>query len=228
MSKTFMIAAKLILLYGILHCLLYSQPKFHVVGGNEFDFGDVLSFTPAKRILIIKNLGTETLTLSNIDASCGCTATLLSNDHIAPNDSSTLTITFNSKQFAGKVHKAVSIVTNDTTNRAIDIKFTANVLRILEIEPEYLFIRTAIDSTGYQNTVIKNVGSDTIKILSVISTSNLITTKLTKDIIKPSEETTLSATFTPKSNGIVNGNVELKTDHPKLPLLKVRFVGWVK
>jgi hypothetical protein len=228
MSKTFMIAAKLILLYGILPCLLYSQPKFHVVGGTEFDYGDVLSFAPAKRTITIKNLGTETLILSNIDPSCGCTATLLSNDHIAPNDSSTLSITFNSKQFTGKVHKAVSMVTNDTTNRTVEIKFTANVLRILEIEPEYLFIRTAIDSIVYQNAIIKNVGSDTVKILSVISTSNLITAKLSKDIIKPSEEVTLTATFAPKSNGIVNCDVELKTDHPKLPSLKVRFVGWVK
>ena len=208
--------------------VILSQPKFHVVDGPKFDLGDVPNFAPTKHQLKIKNMGTDTLILSSVDASCGCTTVILADNHLLPNDSTDLFMTFDAKRFSGQVQKSISMVTNDSLNRFVDLLFTANVISVLELNPEYLFLRTAKDSTANQNLVIKNITSEEIIVSSISSTSDLLTAKLSKESMKPNEEVTLNAVFKPNSPGIVNGNIDLKTNHKKFPLMTIRFVGWAR
>ena len=153
---------------------------------------------------------------------------MLSNDHIAPHDTGILSITFNSREFKGKVEKQVSFETNDTSNESITIDFTATVLHVMAVDPDYLFIRTTQDSTASESVTLTNSGEQKIKIRSVTSSSNLVTAKLSKDELKPGEPATLTGTFTPPSAGTFNGNIELTTDNPKMPHLSIRFFAWVK
>ena len=219
------IISYLIVLWWLFDCLLISQPKLYIADGRHIDFGDVPNFIPTKRTLVIKNIGTDTLILSEVGASCGCTATLLSNDHLAPKDSALLHITFDAKRFIGQVEKMVSMVTNDDSNRSVEIRFTANVIKILEINPEYFYVRAAKYSSVTQSLKIKNVGMEKIKISSVVSSLDLVKPTLSKDIIQPEEEITLTVTFIPKSLGTINGNIDLKTNHPNAQLLSIRFFG---
>lgn len=219
---------RLWLIAFILPGFLFSQPKCTVVGGLTFDFGEVLAGSSTKKLLTIKNVGTDTLILTNVSASCGCTGTLLSNDHIAPNDTGILAITFNGSQFKGTVHKQVSFETNDSTDESVSIEFTATVLHVMAVVPEYLFIRTTQDSAVSESVKLTNTGEHKIKIRSVSSSSNSVIAKLSKDELKPGEEATLTGTFTPPSSGTFNGDIEITTDHPKMPRMSIRFFAWVK
>jgi hypothetical protein len=225
MRRLFKIIFIFIFIWSLTNTLLLSQPKLFIVGGTQIDFGDVPNFTPTKRTLVIKNIGTETLILSEVGATCGCTATLLSNDHLAPKDSALLYITFDAKRFIGQVEKMVSMVTNDDAQRSVEIKFTANVIKMLDINPEYFYVRAAKNSPVSQSIKIKNLGTENIKILSVLSSLDILKPHLSKDIIKPNEEVTLTVTFLSKSMGTTNGNINIKTDNPKASLLSIRFFG---
>ncbi|MBA4311627.1 MAG: hypothetical protein C0417_03250 [Chlorobiaceae bacterium] len=204
------------------------QPKFQLVGPERFDIGTVPNFVPHKHSLTIKNTGTDTLILSDLSASCGCTATLLSTDHIPPADSGILTFTFDAKRFDGKVEKKISINTNDASRKHVEIFFTANVVRIIEIQPEYFFFRTSIDSPATQTLKVENLSTETISITSVIPTGKEISVELSPKEIKPGESGDLTAKFTPIIAGTTNGNIEIKTTHPGAPLLTVRYFCWSK
>jgi len=219
------IISYLIVFGWLFDCLLISQPKFYVAAGKRIDFGDVPNFAPTKRTLVIRNIGTDTLILSEVGASCGCTATLLSNDHLSPTASALLHITFDAKKFVGQVEKMVSMVTNDDSNRSVEIRFTANVIKIFDVNPEYFYVRAAKNSTVTQSLTIKNVGTEKIKISSVVSSLDMVKPTLSKDIIQPNEEITLTVSFIPKSLGTINGNIDLKTNHPNAQLLSIRFFG---
>ena len=74
----------------------------------KFDLGKIDRGVVAKKELTIKNAGTEKLVLGNVEVSCGCTGTVVSNKELLPGDTTSLLITFNSKNFNGPVHKTVT------------------------------------------------------------------------------------------------------------------------
>ena len=205
-----------------------AQPKMNIVGGTRLDFGDVFIGSTVKRSLTIRNQGTDTLRLSELSTSCGCTAALTSTDRIAPGDSGSLMISFDSKKFSGTVEKAVTMNTNDTTQRKVRIIFKAHIVRTMELTPEYFFYNADPDSPAVKTIAIKNTSSQNIHILSVKSPFDYFSLALSTDIIRPGETANLVGTVKSGKSGTHNGDVEILTDHPKLPQVNVRTFIYVK
>jgi hypothetical protein len=106
-----------------------SQSPTISISEEEWDFGKIKEDERPVHIFTIKNIGREELIISRVRASCGCTATMLSSDHIAPGKSAELKATFNPTGFKGLVKKDINIESNDPQipNKKITI--------IAEVEP---------------------------------------------------------------------------------------------
>jgi hypothetical protein len=214
-----------IIFFSLSH-VLFSQPKLTVVGGTSFNFGDVYTDMTVKKIITLKNEGTDTLVISEVSSTCGCTAALISNDHIPPGDSGLLSISFNGKKFGGKISRAVSFQSNDPERKKVHITFTANVLKLLSIEPEYLmFNRVFVDSSSTQSFKLKNNSDKTIRILSVTSTKEDVVPLPEKTTLVPNDSTFVKCTFTPKKVGSINGDITVETDHPEMKTVSLRVFG---
>ena len=220
------IVIRLLALSCISAGFAFSQPKFNLIGGTKFDFGD-LYFGAAKKVLMIRNDGTDTLIVSNISASCGCTGTLMSNDHILPGDSGALSIMFHTRNLAGHAEKAVTLDSNDPDHKHVRIIFTANVIGVLDVVPDYLYFQTNRDSIATQTVTIKNRGTESFNITSTTTTLDNVGLKLSDSRLRPGQEATLTVTLTPKSAGTLKGNIEIDTDHPKVPSVSVRVFALV-
>ncbi len=207
---------------------VFCQPNVHLPEGKLLYFGDVLNFTPKKRSMTIKNSGTDTLIISNVGASCGCTALLLSDDRIPPNDSASLLIALDARRFTGKVEKLISFNTNDKAEPLVEVKIVANVISILQIEPDYIFIRTSIGSPVNQELKISNLSDNRITFLSVRSSLENLSISLPETELTPQGEMTLSVTFNPKVPGTLSGDITISTDHPQLGTFSIRFHSWTK
>ncbi len=227
-SRLFRVLAGTLIGLAALPAFLFAQPRLLVPGGTSFDFGEVINGRTAEQLLILRNTGSATLVISNLVAGCGCTGTLLSNDHIAPGDSGLLSITFNSSSFLGHVEKGVNFETNDTAHRRMEIHFTATVIRLFELDPEYLFLKGAPGSTTSRSLRINNSGNREINFLSVAPSSPMISATLSRMSIKPGEGTTLTGSITPKAAGTYTGNIQITTDDPREPVLTIRFFSWVR
>jgi hypothetical protein len=96
---------------------------------EEWDFGKIKEDEKPVHVFTIKNIGREELIISRVRTSCGCTATMLSSDHILPGKSSELKVTFNPTGYKGLVKKDINIESNDPQipNKKITI--------IAEVEP---------------------------------------------------------------------------------------------
>lgn len=205
------------------------QPKVTVVGGTKFSFGDIYTASKVQKVLPIRNDGTDTLDISDVKASCGCTAALISQNHIAPHKSGSLSISFDAARFSGWVEKTVSFHSNDPTHPSMSVAFTANIVRVLELDPQYIIFKHAVvDSETTQELSIKNISPKTIRIVSVTTSSDVLSTRLSKRTIAPNEETTVSCTLHPKEAGLFNGNITIKTDHRQLPEYSLRFFAFIK
>lgn len=209
------------------HPQAFPQPKLEIPGGFSFDFGDVYA-SDARRVLPIRNIGSDTLVISSVSASCGCTAALISKNHIPPGDTGFLSITFDARRFSGKVQKTVSMKSNDSAHAHVNIAFAANVIKTLMFDPEYFYFTADLDSPVTKTLVVTNASASPITILSLTPTTAAVTATMDKMTIQPSEEATITATFTAPSPGTHKGDIAILTDQSPSVVFNVRYFALAK
>jgi hypothetical protein len=88
----------------------------------EWDFGRVKQGEVLKHDFQLKNETNDILEINSIHTSCGCTASQAGKKSLTPQESTTISVTFNSKGYWGAVEQFVYVNT-DNADQAI-IKFT--------------------------------------------------------------------------------------------------------
>ncbi|HMN48800.1 MAG TPA: DUF1573 domain-containing protein [Ignavibacteriaceae bacterium] len=103
------------------------EPKVSVQQ-TEFDFGDINQNDIVNHSFVITNTGNDLLKISDIRASCGCTAATPDKNELKPGESTKLTVTFNSKGRKGPQVKTVSMKTNDPNKQVLTLMIKCNIL----------------------------------------------------------------------------------------------------
>jgi hypothetical protein len=136
------IAAALLILLAVVEA---AHAKEIVTGGprikvdeTEYDFGTISQYTSNEHVFKFENTGTETLEITKVHASCGCTGTLLSEDKIEPGESGELKVTFKSGTFSDNVRKHIYLNTNDPANKKVTLSITANILADVVCTPRHV------------------------------------------------------------------------------------------
>ena len=94
---------------------------------ENYDFGDIFQGDKVEHTFAFENTGTEPLIITNVQVTCGCTATKWPRDPIAPGQKSEITILFNSAGKMGRQNKVITIVSN-AANPMNRVKIATNVL----------------------------------------------------------------------------------------------------
>jgi hypothetical protein len=91
---------------------------------ETIDVGNIPQNTPKPIVFEFKNTGKTTVLVTNVQGSCGCTATNYTKTPIEPGKSGTVTATYNAVN-AGAFTKTVSVTTNvETAPKVLTIKGT--------------------------------------------------------------------------------------------------------
>jgi hypothetical protein len=91
------------------------------------DFGQLVDGEKVSYSFKFTNSGDAPLIISNAKGSCGCTVPNWSKDPIAPGESGSIDITFNSSGRSGKQNKAITLTANTNPNRKV-INITSEVI----------------------------------------------------------------------------------------------------
>ncbi len=213
----------------LLTSITFTQPRIKIIPSTAFDLGDLYKGQKGERIVMVKNVGTDTLWINQVKAQCGCTATLLKERAVGPSDSTQLSISFDTQSQGGKVTKQVYISSNDTTEPKVTIQFTANVIEVLTFSPRsILFDRAIVDSTYSKTMIISNPSKEKgIKILSVATKFDNLKVTLMKNTLLPGEETQLQAVYHATKPGSLQGTIQLTTDHALQKTFDLNVVAWI-
>ncbi len=76
------------------------------------DFGRIKQNEIVSTNFTLKNLSKDTLIIENIIGSCGCIANKWTKQPIYPNNSTTITVSFDTKNKSGQHLKVVTVYTN--------------------------------------------------------------------------------------------------------------------
>ncbi|MCK5572945.1 MAG: DUF1573 domain-containing protein [Bacteroidetes bacterium] len=207
-----------------------SQPRIEIVGGTSLDLDTLYSGDVVERNVTVRNTGDQTLHIRDVKASCGCTGTVLSSDSIAPGGSGTILISFNSKNFVGRVSKKVTVVSNADNDRALVIEFTATVKQELVLQPVQFWFKDA--DVGRANTakiILRNEGAEELTVKGYTTRLKGFTLTFPTEPVQPGDEITLVAEFVPeKAASVVAEAMFLQTSNPRQPELYIPIFGNAK
>jgi len=89
---------------------------------DTFSFGDIEKGKPVSHEFTFKNTSKQTILITNVKASCGCTATNYTKTPIKPGESGNVTATYNAAN-PGSFNKSITVTANDTElNKVLTIK----------------------------------------------------------------------------------------------------------
>lgn len=210
---------------------LLAQPKIHVEEGTTLDFGDVYSGLKADKIITVKNLGNDTLRISDVHAQCGCTAAMMKeeNKKIAPGGEGKLSISFDTHNYPGqRVTKQVYVSSNDTSNARLTISFSVNVVNVIDINPRIIsFNESKMDSTYTKTITVTNPSKEAVKILSINTSMEPLKVDIIKKQLMPGESTQVQAVLHPTKSGTFQGDIDILTDNKVNPKVQVKVYAWV-
>jgi hypothetical protein len=75
------------------------------------DYGEIEQEGNGECVFTFTNTGSETLLLTNVKASCGCTAPSWSRDPIKPGEKGNITVKYNTR-IVGTFNKSITVTTN--------------------------------------------------------------------------------------------------------------------
>jgi len=202
------------------------QPKL-VLQQSSFDFGDIKQGEIVSHTFVLTNSGGDLLKITNVQASCGCTAASPEKSELAPGESTDLTVKFNSKGRMGKQLKTVKIFTNDPESPEMTLTINGNVVNegLSGAVPTIYFPETQHDfgqvSEGEKiNYTFRfvNKGQTELVIKDVKSSCGCTAALLSSSNIKPGQEGTIKVEFDTKNRSGKNSKtVTVQSNDPKDP-----------
>jgi hypothetical protein len=209
---------------------LGAQARLEIAGGEQFSIGKIFRGEIVERQLVLKNPGTDTLVISRVDASCGCTGTVLTSPRIAPGKEGMLKISFNSRNFSGQVHKTVTISSNCTNARELVVNFTAEIIDEIIVTPPQFWVKDAEVGRAVELSLrIRNAGTAPLTLAKYRTTLKGFILTLPSSPIAPGKEVELKATFTPTAAvPFLAEGVFIETSNPRRQELYVPVYGNTK
>ena len=117
------------------------------------DFGPIADYETRTVKVGFLNSGDQTLEITRVQPTCGCTTTALDQKLFAPGEGSEIELTFKPKG-SGSQTKLVKVHTNDSVNPVQTITIKANVSTTVSTTPKSLAFGTVITGTGDMKSVI--------------------------------------------------------------------------
>lgn len=118
------------------------------------DFGTAVPGERVKHEYYFTNTGNDTLIIRRVQASCGCTGTMLGKKEIAPGDTSKIAINFNTRGRKGKQYKTITVISNDPDHSSIVLQLKGTLVNTPKPE------QTQVPQNPNQGNVPSNPDED--------------------------------------------------------------------
>jgi len=219
-----------LLILGTLFAhVVTAQPKL-ALDKMEVDMGILYSGQHGMAMVKISNIGNESLNITGVYPSCGCTTVKSPKSVLAPGESDLLKIEFNSTGYTTRAEKHISITSNDPTAATVDVKLVADVR--IELEPATHSLTSwmgpiAIGKVTEQTVAFTNVTNHPLTIREIKSSTPDITATFDKKSLAPDDTLHVVVKAKPDKPGYANEHITIELDSRNQPEVELRvpFIG---
>lgn len=230
MNRTRLIlSAALVALLSASSATAQSAPQLQL-STETWDFGKVWHGQPLSTTVTLTNVGGATLNITDVKSSCGCTVAKPNKRVLAPGESDTMSVTYDSTKLKKHVKQNIRIRTNDPRRPEVVFTIKGEVWHVFDVEP-------------HANITFGLVLPDTLASVAVTLKSNLpdrskpavnkaaLPSWLDAQVLpiegKPAEHRLVFNLKPPLPLGTQREQFQLQTGVPQLPVLELRVVALV-
>ncbi len=105
----------------------FSQPPEDA--SQTWDFGFIKTGEVVTHSFTIENTSKKTLTILDVNTSCGCTASAIKKKALEPGEATAVEVKFNSKGYSGKTVQFVYVHTDDPGRQVIRFTIKAEAVQ---------------------------------------------------------------------------------------------------
>jgi hypothetical protein len=199
------------------------------IEGKNWDFGFIPRGAKVTHYYLLKNVGNDTLKITNVRKSCGCTYAPLGKDILYPGDTTQLAVTFNSGSYQGPVSKSVYVESNDPIQPFIDITFSATVAipaNALTFDPMMLNLDTLRTLPGKAVLKVTNLDSSAITFSILESPAPFASLKSKRKKVLPGKEMEIEVQVKNPPGGEFNTSFTLICDDAKKTRYTIPIHGY--
>ena len=184
---------------------------------DTWDFGSMPRGSVVAHAFKFKNVGQDTLIIGKVKPTCGCTTAPLSSNSVPPGGEATITASFDSEKFNGRVSKYIYVDSNDPIRPYLKISFTAtinNPLQNIQPTPTEIDFGTVKLGSPAQSTIkILNAEEKAVK-LAVVEQSVGATAVLSRSDIPKGDMADLVVNLAPQGfQGVVKQSITLEAEN---------------
>lgn len=216
-------------------------PKVVVEGGPQYEFGSLAQHTEIARDWVIWNKGEGDLRLFNPSTTCSCTVLNFKGGDkeitVGPNESTTIHLSFNTKEFSGEYNQHATISTTDPERPSIKLGAHGEVhpaLLFMPPDKTIAFMSISNDTDHRARFAISSTDRPKFKITKAFSskpdkievTSEPLSDENRKQLkVKEGGYLVYVAVKRGMALGPFREEVVIETDHPKAPMSRMIVFG---
>ena len=99
------------------------------------EFGDIWDHEKVTHEFGFVNVGSETLNITDVRSTCGCTVPELAKKNYQPGESGVITVIFDPKNRGGAQRKTINVTTDSRKTPNVGLTIVSNVTKVLDIQP---------------------------------------------------------------------------------------------
>jgi hypothetical protein len=201
--------------------------KVTIVGGRSYKLGVLDEGSVARKTFILRNTAPDTLHLTAVGTSCGCTVARPGSKIIAPGDTTSIVVAFNTSGFDGPVRKQVFVRTSSTDeDSVVTITMDATVRAIIAIKPNFVnFYQAPRGKSVTKTFTVTNNSEKTITISAITCPDSMISFDKPTVKIKAHTSADISTTYKVTRRGHYINTITLHTNYPDRKELTISFIG---
>jgi hypothetical protein len=194
---------------------------------KEYNWGRVEAGEFVKHVFTVTNTGAQTLLITNVHPSCGCTTAGTWTREIPPGQTGTIPIQFNSAHYSGSapITKTIDVYSNAKDHPRETLFLRGLVRKSIEITPPTPILNIVADATNSVSTIVRLTcqTNPAIELSDPVSSSKSVTAEL--ETVTPGKEYKLTVTALPPfSVGSTSVAINLTTTLSNTPSFPVSVI----
>ena len=176
----------------------------------EHDFGNINQGDVVNHSFVIANNGGDILKVTDVRASCGCTAAKPEKNELKPGESTNINVSFNSKGRKGPQVKTITVTTNDPEQPSLKLNIKCNII-VSEVKDNNIGAKIFFPETQHDFGKVKegqkveyifkfqNKGTESLVIKNVKTSCGCTAAVVSESNIKPGQDGSIKVNFDTKN-----------------------------
>jgi hypothetical protein len=187
-----------------------------------YDFGEVAAGKKYTGQFKFTNTGNGVLKITDVKRCCGAVVAL-DKKELAPGESSTLKVDYDTGRASGLVLRELRVFSNDETNPKVTLTIKARVVVRVDYQPQRIYLLPNKENAGCPKITITSLDKQPFSITAFQSTGESITADVdpsveaTRFVLEPKVDLE-------KLQKQSSGLVAISLTHPELDKVNIRFI----